>query len=144
MSNEVTVNDNIIDFDDDLSTAEAPKPLPEGSYPAQVVGAEIKAGKQDPSQKYVAVTLRVSKEDFPVDYVSGREFVDLTYRRLTIAQSPEAKYAFKSFKEALGLDTKGGKVDIQEFIGNTASIEIKHEEWQGNLRANIAAVKKAA
>ncbi len=60
---------SIIEYDTDLSEAEAPVPLPAGDYPAEIRSAERKTSAA--GNEYINVTFHISPEAYPADYTEG-------------------------------------------------------------------------
>jgi hypothetical protein len=134
----MTEHSSIIQFSSDISEAEAPKPLPVGDYPARITAAEVKESAR--GGQYVAVTFLVSSDDYPADYTDGDpDGAILVYRRLQVEDTPRARYNMRKFVEAIGAKA-GTKVDLNDWIGQTATISVAHTEYEGEERAEIKRV----
>src|SRR5690606_26873348 len=66
MGNTRMTEMSLIEYAEDLSEAEAPVPLPEGDYIAEIRQAEIKTSGR--GNQYVNVTFHVSPEQYPADF----------------------------------------------------------------------------
>lgn len=137
MSDEAT---SIIEYDEDISNAEPPAPLPEQEYPASIASAQIRtsgAGNQ-----YVETMFRVNPDDYPADYPveEAPDGVQLAFRRVPVDNTKSARYRMRKFCEAIGAPCST-RVDINDWIGASATIVVKHEEYEGEIRAQIAQVK---
>lgn len=131
--------DDIIDYDDDVSDAEAPDPIPVGTYPAQIVSAEKKVSGK--GNNYINVGFQISTDDYPADFPVENEpdGVRLSYMRLSPDNRPRARFAMKKFIEAVG--AKGGKsINIKEWIGLEAKLRVSHDTYEGMPQARIDAV----
>jgi hypothetical protein len=131
---------SIIEYSEDISTAEAPAPLPVGDYPAEIRGAERKEG---PKAAYAAVTFFIAPEAYPADYTEGNpDGTTLVYRRVPIDDSPAGRHRMRKFCEAIGAST-GSKVDLNSWIGLSATVAVDHSEFEGETRAEVKKVVAA-
>lgn len=132
---------SILSFSEDVSNQEPPVPLPVGDYPAEIRGAEVKISTK--GNKYVSVTFYVAPEHYPADYTDGNaEGETLSYNRLVYDDSPRGRHRMRKFTEAIG--AKGGRdIDVNDWVGCTASLSIKEETYEGEPRAVIAKVNPA-
>lgn len=133
----------IIEFSEDIATAEQPDPLPARDYPAEVKAVEIKESAK--GNKYFSVQFYISPENYPADYPlennpDGRV---ITFNRLMAEDAPRARYQLRKFLETLGIPASK-RIDVNEWLGQQVQVTIAHREWQGETREEIAAVKAAA
>lgn len=132
---------SMIEFSTDIGKAEAPDPLPAGSYVGTIRAAEVKMSQRD--TRYAAVTFHISPDQYPADYKDGNpDGTILVYRRVGLEDNPQAKYGLRRFLESIGAPT-GKKIDVNDWVGNEATIEISHEMYEGINRANISKVSEA-
>lgn len=133
---------SIVEFSEDISQAEAPEPLPPGEYPATIRGAEIKTSQR--GTRYAAVTFMVSPDEFPADYPveNAPDGKVLVYRRCSMEDNPQARYMLRNFIEAIGA-TASKRIDVNEWIGLDAVIQVENEEYEGVMREQIARVTAA-
>lgn len=136
MSEEIM---SIVEFSEDISDAEAPEPLPAGEYPATIRGAEVKISQR--GTKYAAVTFIVAPEEFPADYPieNAPDGKVIVYRRCSMEDNPQARYMLRNFCEAIGA-TPSKRIDVNEWTGLSAVIQIENEEYEGVSREQIARV----
>lgn len=132
----------ILEFSEDISTAEQPDPLPARDYPAEIRQAEVRESQK--GNKYFSVQLYISPEDYPADYPvennpDGRV---VTYNRLMAEDTPNNRYRLRKFCETIGVPASK-RVDTNEWIGQHVVVEIAHGEWQGEVREEIAKIKAA-
>ncbi len=130
----------IVDFSEDIASAEAPPPLPKGNYPAEIKAAQVKISDNS-GNPYADVAFFVAPEAFPADFPSdvAPEGLTLNYRRLGLQDNPASRFRVRTFSEAIGAPM-AKRIDTNDWIGRTANIEIEHEEWEGVTRAVIKKV----
>jgi hypothetical protein len=133
----------IIDFSEDIATAEQPDPLPARDYPAEIKEVGIKVSNSS-GKRYFSISFYVSPEDYPADYPlennpDGRV---LPYNRLMADDTPRNRFSLRKFTNIIGVPT-GKRVDVTEWIGKSVTVTIGHKEWQGEIREEITAVKEA-
>lgn len=134
----------ILEYASDISTAEAPPPLPVGEYPATIEKVEQKTSTTS-GNDYLSVTSRISKDDFPADFDAEGvydEGIVLTYNRLVIEDNARARYNMRKWCEAIGAKM-GKQIDPNEWIGLTFKAGVKHSSYEGQTRAEIAKVSAA-
>jgi len=132
---------SIVEFSEDLSTQEAPNPLPIGKYRGTVRAAEVKLSQKD--KKYGAVTYFISPDQYPADYTDGNpEGTTLVYRRLGLEDNPQARFGARKFCEMHGV-VPSRSIDMNSFVGTEALLHIKHEPYEGIQRAVIDKVSAA-
>lgn len=134
-------DESILSFSEDISSAEAPPPLPTGDYPASIIAIEAKLSANS-GNRYVDASMRIQPEDFPVDYPAENnpEGVTLHYRRVVIEDSPRARYNMRKFCEACGV-AASKQVDLNDFLGADVVVTLGHSEYQGVTREEITAVQ---
>lgn len=129
---------SIISYDDDLTNAERPAPLPTGVYVGEIVSTEQKQGAKT---TYVDVGFSISADQYPVDYTEGNpDGTIIHYLRVPTGKTPQQKYRMRKFIEAIGAPL-GATVDIAEWAGLTAKVTVVHEEWEGEMNAKISKVE---
>lgn len=132
---------SILEYGQDIATAEAPPPLPAGEYPATVETVEQKTS-QTSGKDYIGVTLRVARDNFPADFDQDGAFEDgvvLSYNRLAMEDNARARYGMRKWCEAIGAKM-GKQVDPSEWIGLSCKVKIKHDTWEGEKRAQISGI----
>lgn len=133
---------SIVEFSEDISEAEAPEPLPVGEYAATIRGAEVKISQR--GTKYAAVTFVVPPEEFPADYPieNAPDGKVIVFRRCSMEDNPQARYMLKNFCDAIGA-TASKKIDVNEWMGLSATISVDNEEYEGVMREQISRVNAA-
>ena len=131
---------SIVEFSENIANAEAPLPLPERAYPASITAATVEESQR--GTKYAAVSFRVSAEDFPADYDANAypEGKTIVYRRVPLEDNVPSRYRLKQFCSAIGAPMSK-RIDVNEWIGLSASVTIKHEEYEGVQRETISKVE---
>lgn len=139
MANEMP---SVIEFDEDIGSAEAPVPLPVGDYPAEIRGATHKTG-QTSGKAYGAVQFFIAPEAYPADFTEGEpDGTVLTYNMVSLENTPTARFRLKRFLEAIGAPA-GKKIDLNDWVGRSATVTIGHDEFEGIPRAVISKVTAA-
>lgn len=125
----------IVEFSEDVSTAEAPAPLPLGEYIGTVRAAEVKISQKE--KKYGAITYFISPEQYPADFTDGNpDGTSLVYRKLGLEDTPQARYNARKFCEVHSV-VPSRSIDLSAFVGTEARLHIKHERYEGIDRAVI-------
>ena len=135
-------NMSIIEFSDDISTAEAPEPLPAGEYLATITKVELKTSQR--GTKYAAVTFVIAPEEFPADYPleNAPDGKTVVYRRCSLEDNPQARFMLRNFCEAIGA-TASKRIDLNEWFNLTAMVQIDQDEYEGVKRENIVRISAA-
>jgi hypothetical protein len=132
----------IVEFSEDLSTVEAPVPLPVGEYIGTVRAAEVKLSQKE--KKYGAITYFISPDQYPADYTDGNpEGTTLVFRKLGLEDTPQARWFARKFCETHGV-VPSRSIDVSSFVGTEARLHIKHERYEGIDRAVVDKVASAS
>jgi len=134
---------SIVEFSSDIASAEAPELLPEGSYPAQLIASEVKVSNNT-GNKYAALTFHINVNDFPADFPveNAPDGVKIIYRRVSLEDTPNGRYGLHKFCEAVGAPMSS-RIDVAEWQGYEATVEVAHSEWNGEGRTEITSVASA-
>lgn len=126
--------DGILEFSEDVSEAEAPEPLPAGVYPCTVRTAEARASKSS-GNPMIVLGVGIAVEDFPADFTGGDAFPDgaLLSSYHGCADNPRDRYRTRKLCEAFGVPA-AKSIDLNEFIGQTASVTVDLEPWEGQMQ----------
>jgi hypothetical protein len=125
----------IVEYSEDIASAEAPAPIPVGEYPAEIRGVEIKTSQK--GNRFYAVKFFIAPENYPVDFTEGDpDGMTLTYNRVLAEDNAQARFRVRKFCEAIGAKM-GKRIDVNDWIGLSATIAIKHDEFEGEPRAQI-------
>lgn len=132
----------IVEFAEDIATAEAPEPLPVGEYPATILAAQINTSQK--GTLYAAVTFKIAPEEYPADYPvdiapDGKTVI---YRRVSMEQSQTARFGLRRFCESIGAPMSK-RIDVSEWIGLEATVQIDHDTYEGVTREQITRVNAA-
>ena len=130
----------IVDYSQDITTAEAPPPLPKSLYPAEIKKAEVRLSNNT-GNRYFDAEFFIAPDAFPADFPSdvAPDGITLNFRRLSAEDNPASRFRVRKFCEAIGAPT-GSRIDTNEWVGRTAQVEIEHEEFEGVTRAVIKKV----
>lgn len=137
----VEANGSILEFSEDIADAVAPEPLPVGEYPATVENVEMRTSNTS-GRDYLAVGLRVARDDLPPDFDEDNAYPDgvmLNYNRLLAEDNPRARYQMKKFCQAIGAEM-GKQIDTQTWIGMGCRVSITHRSWEGEQQPNITRI----
>jgi hypothetical protein len=128
----------ILEFQDDITNAEAPVPLPVGEYNAQITGAEVKTSAA--GNQYINITLKVPSDEYPADYTDGDpDGVVLQFGRLMYSEKKAHIFQIAKFCKAIGAPT-GKRIDLTEWFGLGVRIEVAHQDYEGEPRATVKKV----
>jgi len=130
---------SIIEFSKDVSSQEAPEPLPVGDYVGEVIAVEAKTSAK--GNLYLSMTFNIDPSDYPADYIEGDPSgTRLSYNRLLLTDTPPARYALRSFCEAVGARVPARQFDPSDLMGVRGMLTITHDEYEGQKRAQISKV----
>jgi hypothetical protein len=139
-----TMADNepsIIEFSEDISKAEAPTPLPKGDYPAEIRAATRKTSQA--GNPYAQVLFFISPESYPADFTEGDpDGQTLGFNRVSLQDTPASRHRLRKFGEAIGAPL-GKTLDLNDWVGRTATVTIDHDTYEGETRAQITKVTAA-
>ena len=133
---------SIIEYGEDLTTAEAPPLLPAGPYPAEIVGAMEKTSstKGGKGNRYLNVVFRIHPESYPADFLDGDpNGLELHYNFIQLDDTPRNRYNMRRFLERIGAPLSR-QVDLNDLVGRTATVELTHSEWNEEMRVQIARI----
>lgn len=134
---------SIIEYTNDIASQEAPPTLPEGEYPAEIVGAEPKVSNTSGNQ-YLALSLTISPDDYPADFVDGDpDGTKLSYNRLLLEDNPRARWRLRQFFEKIGMAPPGRQFDTSVLMGIRVNVRIKHDTYESEKRAQIDSIGAA-
>lgn len=130
---------SILTFSEDISNAQPPPPLPVGPYPAEIIGAQRRTSAAS-GNEYAQIMMRINAEAYPADYIDGDpDGTTLMYNRMVIGDSPQIRHRWRVFMERCG-GPLGRTIDLNTLVGLTCTVDITHQEFEGEMRAQIARV----
>lgn len=131
---------SVFEFAADISTQEAPPPLPPRTYVGEVSGATAKQSNR--GNTYIDVEFTIMPDQFPLDFgETQKEPVKLHYRRLVVAPDTDRnRFQIRKFTEALRVAATR-RLDINDFVGKVANLKVKSTKYMGEERAEIDAVE---
>lgn len=131
-----TSSENILSYGEDISNAEAPPPLPDGEYEAEIRNATTKVSSS--GNTMVPVTVSISPDHYPADYPVefAPDGVTLTSYRLIYEDSARGRYRMRKFCDSIGAVT-GKHINPTDWIGSKVLVTVGHEEYEGEQRNNI-------
>lgn len=130
---------SILTFSEDITNAQPPPPLPIGPYPAEIIGAQRRTSPTS-GNDYAQIMCRINAEAYPADYSDGDpDGTVLSYNRMVMEDTPQSRHRWRVFMERCG-GPLGRSIDLNALIGLTLTVEITHQEYEGEQRAQIARV----
>lgn len=129
---------SVIEFEEDLSTVEAPKPLPAGLYDATIQSAEPQMSK-DGLKLMAKVMYSISADQYPVDYTDGNPNGTTLTQYIMLGKDARSKYALKKFIMGIGAPLSN-TVDLNTWVGLTCKIEVVNELYEGMETARVKGV----
>lgn len=128
-------------FSEDLSSAEPPPPLPAGQYTAEIISAAPKVSNTS-GNPYAGFQFRIHASEYPADYTGDPDGLVMSYNRMLLVDSQQFRYRWRKFNEAVGAPN-GRRIDLTDYIGLTATVEVTHDVYEGETRAQIARIMAA-
>lgn len=146
MTSQANTNEisSIIDFSKPIDEQERPKPLPEGDYVAEIVSS--KAALSKTLKKYAQIEFNIDKGKYPHDYVGPEGGVKVRYM-VMLEDDDQSRWSLKELFTAAGAHLPKTRVDVQDLLGRSCLITVKHGEFpagSGRLQAEVKSVKKVA
>ena len=133
---------SVLEFEEDIGTAEAPPPLPAGDYTAEIRAA-VRKTSANTGNEYGSVQFFIPSDQYPADFTDGPpEGSLLTYNRVSVSDTPAGRHRLRKFVEAIGAPT-GKTIDMNQWLGRTAIVTVQHSTYEGETRAEIAKVTAA-
>lgn len=131
----------IIEYAEDILTAEPPAPLPDGDYPFTVESV-AKRESQTSGNEYFAIGIRIPVEAYPADYPvdNNPDGVLLTYNRVGPANNPRARYRMRKWLEAIGAPG-GNAINPMDWIGLSGVAVVGVREYEGVDQNEVKSVK---
>lgn len=136
---------SVKEFSKPIDEQDRPKPLPEGDYVAEVVEATRKASPNT-GKEYALIIFKVEKERYPHDFVGPEGGMKVRYM-VMMEDDDQSRWNLKELFSALGAHLPKTRVDIQDLLGRTCVVTVKHEEYpagSGRVNGSVKSVKKVA
>lgn len=131
---------SMIEYADDLANQTEPPLLPANTYPAEIVGAQVRVSGA--GNKYLQISFRIDPTQYPADYVDGdTEGTVVMYNRLVVSNKAQDRWRMKNAMEAMGGPT-GKSIDVNELLGLSAHIAVRASEFEGEKRLEVAKIVK--
>lgn len=136
---------SVKEFSKPIDEQEAPKPLPEGEYVAEVIEATRKVSNNT-GREYAEIIFKVEQSRYPHDFVGPEGGIKV--RHMVMMEDTDwSRFELKKTFTALGAHLPKTRVDIQDLLGRSAIIAVKHAEYpkgSGRLKEEIKELKKVA
>lgn len=132
---------SVFEFTADVSTQEAPPPLPARTYPAQCTGAKANRSKSNPDNIILALEFTISPDVYPADYTEVKDATKLFFQRIAINKDDaRTRFQLRQLCEKMRVPVSR-QLDVNGFVGKMVNLKVKHGEWQGLKRAEIDAIE---
>ncbi len=133
---------SIIEFSEDISTAEAPEPLPERDYPFTISGATRKVSTNT-GNPFAQVQLRINEEDYPADFDANNAPGGKTISHIIgLTDDAPSRHRLRKFMEAIGAPMSK-RINLAEWVGLTGKATVSHQTYEGVKRERVAKVEPA-
>ena len=133
----------VFEFAADISTQEAPPPLPARTYPAQCTGAKANRSKSNPDNIILALEFTIQPEHYPADYTEVKDATKLFYQRIAINKDDaRTRFQLRKLCETMRVAVSR-ELDLNGFVGKGVNLKVKHGTWEGVSRAEIDAIESA-
>lgn len=143
MADEVTLP-SVYEFQSDISTQEAPPPLPIKSYTAQCTAAAARQSKSNPDNVILDLEFTIMPDQFPADFTATSDPVKLHFNRIPINKDDaRTRFQLRQLCEKMRVSA-GRSLDVNDFAGKMAVLKVKHGSWQGLPRAEIDTIEAAS
>ena len=130
---------SLIEFSSDISSAEAPPPLPANEYPGIIEKAEL-ATAQTSGNRILRLYIRIPADAYPVDYVDGdEEGTLLLFGRTVIGDTPTLRYRLRKVADCCGVTINSNldEAKVGEFVNQPVRVHVSNSEYEGEMRAQI-------
>ncbi len=131
---------SVFTYDEDVSQAEAPPPLPVGAYIAEVTSSILKNSAK--GNLNLVLGFKIDADQYPADFKDGNPDGTTLTHYTSVANDQPSKFRMKNFTEALGITVRKD-LDVASFMGARARVNIVHELWDGLMRPKIKSVESA-
>jgi len=140
---EENMQESIIEFSEDITNAEAPPPLPMGTYRGEIRAVEAKVSKNS-GNRYAMTTFYVAPEEYPADYdVSlAPEGTNLKYNMTSLEDTPKGRFSLRRYCETIGAPTSKS-INLNDWLGLEAILEVSHQEYEDMQIATIIKIAAA-
>lgn len=131
---------SVYEYSGDLATAEAPPPLPEGEYRAQVQACEMRISKQS-GRKMMVPTYIVPPDQYPADFTEGNPDGEKFEAYFVLDDTARGRFRMRRLCEMHGVTPKR-TLNLTDFIGQEVVVKCEHEEYQGETRARVNPIRQ--
>lgn len=137
--------ESLIEYSINLEDQERPPVLPIGEYIGEIVGVELKYGKES-GRPYFNVKFTIPPDNQPADFVEAlgnQAPVSLFSMVFGAEDNPVSRFNMKQFCEAARVPLSSRFV-ASDFLNKEVRIQVKHgQDLSGNPRPEVQRVTKA-
>jgi hypothetical protein len=143
MADEANALPSVFEFSQDISTQDAPPPLPKGKYLATISSAEAKVSATS-GNTYADITFTIAPDQFPADYSAIQaDAVNIHHRTMVLSKDDaRSRYNIRKFYESVRA-VASRKIDLNDLLGKSAMLTIDHRSYQGVDQPEIKGVEPA-
>lgn len=117
--------------------------LPDGNYEAECVLAEVRTS--DKGNNYYYTNWKIEPSNYPMDYdvANAPDGMTLNYSRIQVPTAEDRRSItnVKKLMSSLGISLKTSVIDPSLWVGKKASINVGHEEYNGENRNRIVGIE---
>ncbi len=129
---------SVFEYGSNIADAQPPKPLPAGTYRGVVKMVETQRSKNSGALQ-AKVDFIVDPKQYPADFTDGDANGTLLSTYINMEDNPKANYRRRLFCEAIGAPMSK-RIDVTQWMGLEAKIEVTHEDYQGLPQARVGKV----
>lgn len=130
---------SIMEYSDDVTNAEAPKPLPSQVYVGTISEVSIKQSQR--GNNYASVGFHIPSEQYPVDYTEGNpDGTKLFYNRIVLTDDARGRFSMKKFCEVIDAPM-GRRIDVNDWVGKQALLTVIESIYENMPRAEIKKIE---
>lgn len=128
---------SVLEFSEDIASAERPDPLPASQYAFTVVGATRHTSGSSGNET-LKIDVEIGADAMPADFVEKYQVEKLSFSKYAnvLKDTPQCRYNLRMLCQQLRLAMPSKSFDFSSLIGQTGKIEIKHgKDLDNNPRA---------
>ena len=132
--------DMIVNYSEDISTAEKPEPLPVGEYQFEI--REVTRAVSAKGMSYCVPMMFIAPEQYPPDYVDGNPDGNLLRGFVSLSDDKAARFRMRKYCETIGAPVSN-QLDLNEWVGLSGTVEVIHQEYEGEMQSNAKKITPA-
>lgn len=133
---------SVVEYSAPIEDAEAPKPIPVGKYPAEIIEAKARLNNETGKRGSV-ITVKINPANYPATFKGGEAGVKLSTYPSLEADNESGRFELKQIYAAAG-KAAGKALNLQDLLGATVMVEVKHEKFNERMVARATSFQKVA